>query len=346
MRRIVVVGGTGFFGSAVTDLLRSEGAKPIVAARRQPADLTLDVEDHSSIRAALRPGDVVVDSVGPFQGRTTTLVEAAIETGFGLVDLADSLDYVEQVYELEGKIAASGVRILTACSSISAASAALLQLSGVTKPVRVTGFLVPAARHVVWPGTGGSLLGSVGRPIRTRRDGQLVSKPGWGESRDLALPAPLGRVRGYLFESADALTLSRVWPELRTVDFFVHSNVPGFDTVFRVAAHWSLFRKLVVRLAPVGLAAARRIGGTVGGLTYEIEDESGSKARLGLIGADRGYLTPAAPAVMAARNIAEDRFQERGLVRADQQVEPEKLIAYLRTLGVELVRMDGPVSSH
>ena len=60
------------------------------------------------------------------------------------------------------------------------------------------------------------------------------------------------------------------------------------------------------------------------------------------LGPDRSYLTPVAPMVLAARRIAAGHFDPRGLVPAGQQVEAVELIEYLATLGVRLVRLEGP----
>lgn len=339
---MIVAGGTGFFGAALVGLLKSEGIQPVLAARHGPVDLRLDVEDRDMLRSVLRPGDLVLDAVGPFQGRSTALVEAAVEIGFDLIDLSDSLDYSEMLFGLEARIAQSGIRVLTACSSISVGSAALIRLSKIESPVAARGFLVPAARHVAWPGTGSSLLNSVGRPIRVWQNGRLVAKRGWGEARQFEFPPPLGKATGFLFESADALMLPRVWPGLRGVNFYVSSNVPGFNLVFRAAARRNWVRALVVRMAPLGLSIARRIGGRIGCLAYEIRAADGRRARLGLIGPDRSYLTPVAPMVLAARRIAAGRFEPGGLVPADQQVGAAELIEYLATLGVRLVRLENP----
>src|SRR5260370_30049982 len=103
MRRIVVAGGLGFFGRTAAERLRADGAQPLIAARRPGADLRLDVEDPASLRAALRPGDVVLDIVGPFQDRTTALAEAVLEIGCDLVDIADSRAYVAPLYALRAR---------------------------------------------------------------------------------------------------------------------------------------------------------------------------------------------------------------------------------------------------
>lgn len=339
MRRIVVLGGLGFFGAAVVQRLRADGARPLTASRRSSADLQVDVEDPSSLHAALRPGDVVIDTVGPFQCRTLALVEAALDIGFDLVDISDSLTYVAMLYGLRPRIDAAGLRVLTACSSISAISAAMVRLSRLKDPIRVTGILAPASRYAATPATGGSLMRSVGRPIRVLRDGRLVMAVGWRASHKVRMPPPIGDVHGYLFESADSFTLPLVWPDLRRVEFYVDSRVPGLNAVFAAAARWLTVRSFVERFQSPGLALARAFGSAAGCLMYEIEARGDQLVRYALIASDRGYYTPIVPAVLAARAIAEGRFAPRGLVPPDQHVEPAELIDYLRVIGVETVRL-------
>ncbi len=48
MRRIVVIGGLGFFGDLAMQRLRADGHQPLSAARRAGADLHIDAEDPAS----------------------------------------------------------------------------------------------------------------------------------------------------------------------------------------------------------------------------------------------------------------------------------------------------------
>lgn len=340
MRRLVVLGGLGFFGQAAVERLRADGAPALTAARRPGADLTIDAEDPRSLRAALRPGDVVVDTIGPFQARSLALLEAALEVGFDLVDIADSRAYVARVYAREAEIAARGLRVLTACSSISAVSAALVRRSGLADPVRVSGFLAPATRFTSNPGSARSLLGSVGQPVTILDAGRPAVRLGWRETRGFPMPPPLGRVRGHLFESADAVTLPRLWPGLQRVDFYVDTRVPGLNVTFSLAAHWPAFQRLLQAFLKPGLALVKLLGSPLGCLAFEIEARDRRVVRYALVAAERGYLTPIVPAVIAARAIAEGRFAPTGLIPADQQVEADVLLGYLQALGVELVVVD------
>src|SRR5439155_1719737 len=236
---VVVVGGTGFFGRAAAERLRSHGVRAVLASRRAGAELRVDVESRASMKTALKPYDVVLDAAGPFQARTTALIEAAIETGFDVVDLSDSLRYAERVADLRLRIEAAGVRVLTSCSSVSAVGAAAIRLSGVEKPVRLDVVLRPATR----------------------------------------------------------------------------------DTAHRATAR----------------ALCRLFGSRGGGILFEVEDSDGALVTLALQAPAKSYLVAIAPAVLAARAIAEGRFKPTGLVPPEQHAEAGELAAYLGSLGIDRV---------
>ena len=337
MSRIVVLGGTGYFGRLAVDLLREAGATPLVAARRS-GDLRVDVEDGASIKGALRAGDVALDIVGPFQARTTALVEAAIDVGFHVVDVSDAPGYSEKLVALADRIAEAGIAVCTSCSSLSAVSAALVRRSGIEAPARVSAFLRPATAHTANPATAASAFRSLGRPIRALREGRLVDEVGMRASRTFDWPAPIGRARGRLLEGADVVNLPRIWPSLREVDFWVDPNVPGLSALLGLAARASFVRWIFERTQSVGLVLARALGGTVGVFAVEIEGADGRVVRLVLSGPAHTERTAVVPATLAARAIAEGRLTARGLVPHDRQVDPDALFEALEAAGIGCVR--------
>jgi hypothetical protein len=145
----------------------------------------------------------------------------------------------------------------------------------------------------------------------------------------LVVPAPLGRIRGHLFETVDSFLLPKVWPSLLTSEFFVDSRVPGLNAAFTIGGHVPLLRRLMERFQSVGLVVARRFGASTGGLGWEIEGPGGAIMRFALATADRAYRIGASPAVMAAAKMAGDRFAHRGLVACDELVGAEELFRYL-----------------
>ena len=233
MKRVVVLGGLGLFGRTVIEQLRPQGIIAQSASRRGSADVRVDANDSTSIRAALRPGDLVIDAAGPFQARTTALIQAAVEVGFDVIDLNDDLTYAESILALESQIARAGIRVLTSASSVSAVAAAVVQLSGIPAPQRFTTFLAPASRHTANSGTALSLLRSVGEPVRVLHEGKLQTRVGWSEMRPFRLPVPVGAICGRLFESADAVHLPRIWPSLREVAMYVDTNTTGVNTLLQ-----------------------------------------------------------------------------------------------------------------
>jgi short subunit dehydrogenase-like uncharacterized protein len=334
VRRIVVVGGYGFFGRALCDQLRRRALRPIVGARRANAELVVDVENEQSIHQSLRTGDVVIDVVGPFQKRTTMLVECSMKIGFDLIDLSDSLAYAEHVYQLKPKLDGVGNRVLTACSVVSAVSAAAVRLSGVESPTRVTGILVPATRHTAVDATAASLFNSVGRAIQVYDGKSLVQRTGWQTRRSFHLPKPIGTRTGFLFECADSITLPAIWPDLETAQYFVDTNVHGLNALFTVAARSPLVRRLLDRLRGPGLKLSRLLGRSVSGVGYTIEDGDGRQVEVTFTAREHGYLTAVAPAVLAAECLCNDRMKGDGLITPERHVDAQQLLEYLTKEGI------------
>ena len=332
MRRVVIAGGAGFFGQRVAELLRAAGIRPIVAGRS--GEVVLDVEDRASLRAALRPGDVVVDAAGPFQSRTAALVEVACDVGADVIDLNESLVHARRIDALAARVRGSGIAVRSTCSAVSTVAAALVRLSGIERPVRVSALVAPASRETAHRGTLRALLASVGAPIEVWRDGRFAAAVGWRASRAFALP----RRRAYLVASALPLTLPPVWPSLRVVDCWTDASTPLANGILALVARARLLRAVAERALPLGAALARLVGTRRGAFAVEVEGEGGRVVRLAFAAERRSYLIAAAPAALAARALAEGRSSERGLVPVDRHVPPDELIAYLGSLGIALER--------
>ncbi|HEX8904479.1 MAG TPA: NAD-dependent epimerase/dehydratase family protein, partial [Longimicrobiaceae bacterium] len=332
MTRVVVLGGTGFFGGAAVAALRDAGVSVTTAARRN-ADLLVDVCDRDSLRRALRPGDVVLDAAGPFQARNAALVETAIEMKFDVADLADASAYVGRELPLADRAVAAGVRILPACSTASAVSSAMIAWSGVSAPVRVTAFLVPTPRHTAVSATASSLLSTVGAPMAVLRGGAPRTARGFGASRRWEGGTPLGRRRGWLFDTPDGVLLPRSHPTLRTAEAYVDPNVPGLAAMLSLAARASPLRAAMRRAMPAALPLVRRLGGTRGGFGCEVEGADGTTVRLVLSAPRHAYRLAVIPAVLAVRALAAGRVSQTGVLAPHQQVDADELLAELRRCG-------------
>jgi hypothetical protein len=332
VRRIVIAGGTGFFGQRVAGLLREMGVRPVIAGR--DGEVIMDVEDRVSLGAVLRADDVVVDAAGPFQARTAALIEVACEIGADVIDLNESLVHARRVDALADRVRESGIGVRSTCSAVSTVAAALVRRSAIDRPVRVSALVAPASRETAHAGTLRALLASVGTPIEVWRDGRFAPAIGWRSSRTFALPPRCA----YLVASALPLTLPAVWPSLRAVDCWTDTSTPLANDVLALVARARPLRAIAGRALPVGAALARIFGTRRGAFAIEVEDEGGRVARLALTAERRSYLIAAAPAALAARALAEGRSTERGIVPVDRHVDPEELLVYLGSLGIALDR--------
>lgn len=332
MRRVLVV-GAGFFGGLVASRLVSVGIAPLVATRRSGrADLRLDAENEESIASVLRPGDVVVDTAGPFATRTTRLARAATLRGCDVIDLAESLAWSEAMLALSARASAAGVRLYPACSAVAAVAGACVRASGIAIPESVDLFLAPASAETASPGTVRAFAGSLGRPIRTLRDGRLMLAPGYRDKRVF----PGSRRTGGLVESAAAVLLPRSWPSLRRAEFWVDPNVPLARASLALAAR-------VAPLAAIARTVALRIGaGPLGrhdGVFATSVREASREVAFTLAAPRRSYLIAVEPAVMAAEALARGATLPAGVVLPHAQVDPEQLFARLRALGIALERV-------
>lgn len=309
LRRVVVI-GAGFFGGVVARRLADVGIRAVIGSRTR-GDIRIDVEDRGSLARALEANDVVVDTAGPFQTRSTALVETAIERDWDVVDLSDARAYAEAVVALHDRAVAKGVRILTSCSAIATVAASAIRASGGPSPDACDLFLAPASAETGNPATVRAFLASVD----------------WARSRDF----PGGGRRGHIVESAAAVLLPRSWPSLRRVEFWVDPNAPFAATSLAVASRLRL-TPLVQAVAPL---SARLLGRRDGMFVVAVSE--GGSERVTRLAAPRGsYLIAAEPAVMAAESLARGADIPAGVVPADSQVDPATLFTRLGALGVDV----------
>src|SRR6185503_18571705 len=288
----VIVVGAGFFGRLVAQRLRAAGVTPLIATRRG-ADLQLDAEEEGSLLDNLSAGDVVVDTAGPFAERTTRLVRSAIDAGCDVVDISESLGWSEAVLALSERAAATGSRLFPACSAVAAIAGACINASGMRAPESVDLFIAPASAETASPATVRGMTASIGRPVRTLRDGRMTFVPGYRDQR--AFPAS-ERIGG-LVESAASVLLPRSWRSIQRAEFWVDPNTFLGQGALAFAARVPPLAAIVRALGPhVGAAGFGRRNGV-----FAIELHERDRAMAYVFSAPRrSYLIAVEPVVIAA----------------------------------------------
>lgn len=312
MKRIVILGGGGFFGNAIAERLRAAGLQPLTASRTH-GDLRIDANSVEQIRANLQQRDLVIDAAGPFQDRTTALIDSAMKIGFDIIDLSDSAEYTAKIHERDVPVRAAGIRVLTACSALSTVSALVLRSSGIEAPQRLSAYLLPASRYTANRGAVESFLRSAE-----------------GRSRKFRFPDPIGNRGGVNVRSVDSVTLPPLFPSLRTIELAVDSGTISGNLLLPSKG----FRRFVQRFEPAALRLARRFGETHGILAYEIA--STLRHRQQIFTGDRSWLLAVLPAVHAATAIAGGRFPHRGIVPPTEHVDSAEFFAALQREGIAI----------
>lgn len=313
MKRVVILGGSGLFGGLIAERLRGSGIAPLVAARTR-GDLRIDADDPASIRASLKARDLVIDTAGPFQKRTPALIDAARTIGFDVLDLSDSAEYSAMVYEREWPIGASGIRVLTACSTLSTVTAFAVASSGLDQPQWVRTYLMPASRYTANETNVAAFLASFEGTARTFR-----------------FPEPFGSRTGLRVRSVDALTIPRAFPSVRIAELFVDTGTVSGNLFVRVP----FLRRLIERNRSWSVKMARRIGPTSGLLGYDIASTLRHKDVI--FAGPNTHVLAILPAVVATIAIVNGRYRQRGLIPPAQHVDAGELRAAIAAEGIETI---------
>src|SRR5215510_604831 len=95
-RKVLVIGGSGFFGSLlVDDLRRHVDCELIVASRR--GSVEADLRDIASLERVLDGVRIAICAAGPYQSLPSTLPELCLQRGIHYIDLADDRGFVRSV---------------------------------------------------------------------------------------------------------------------------------------------------------------------------------------------------------------------------------------------------------
>ena len=189
--KILVVGGTGGFGSVIARQLCDEGHRITVAGRNKKRGKAFvhanpDIDFVELERSAIKPQDlaaydIVVDASGPFQDTLLSLPSAAIAAGIDYLDIADDRAFIRRVSRLDRKARDAGVRILSGVSSIPTLSGAVaLELASDMELVESVEIAITASSKAAFGrAVLLSMLEGAGKPI-TRADetmGRAMASP-------------------------------------------------------------------------------------------------------------------------------------------------------------------------
>lgn len=181
---ILLVGGTGVFGSRLAEGLGRDGVENVLLAGRQRSRL-VDVAgrlgqswleiDVTRDNLEQRLNDIspfaVIDASGPFQSYGHAdpyrLARAAIAVGAHYLDLSDDAEFTDGLKTLDLSAKANGVTALSGASSVPAISAAAARdlAKGLTKVDLIESMILPGNRAPRGRSVMAAILAQAGKPI-------------------------------------------------------------------------------------------------------------------------------------------------------------------------------------
>lgn len=351
-KRVLVIGGTGYFGRILVQDLLQYTDFHIVAAGRSAGKLqemrtelsaynsrffnkVIDLNNTIHCNEGIKGNDIVICAAGPFQDIPITLANACMDKSIPYIDLADDREYVMRVRKLFEQLKPSST-VCTGWSSVPALSGALVNIARkeLDKVSSIQIQIAPGNKAPRGFSTVTSLISSIGKDFTVMQNGSWTNVKGWSQPRDFKFPAPIGNRTGYLVDVADH--------ELFPTHF-------GADTVqFRAGAEIGLFNSGMSLLASltnsgsiknlrdmsgmlqIGMGAFGFLGHDWGALGVEVQGLSGDKQktiRLSVVAEHQGQQIPVMPASIMCKRILEGSTEASGLVPFDTWIGREELEA-------------------
>lgn len=243
MKRVLVIGGYGNFGSFITKRLALDASLQIIIAGRSqkkakefvskleavhpPETVSFDIHAPlADVFETIRP-DIVIHTSGPFQHQGYEVAEACIESGCHYIDLADGRDFVDGISGLYEHARGKGVLVISGASSVPCLTSALVDhYKGEFQTLESLDYGITTAQKTNRGlATTAAILSYTGRPFTTLVNGIMTRIYGWQDIRVRKYPGLGWRFLGNC-EVPDLALFPKRYPELRTVRFYAGLEIP------------------------------------------------------------------------------------------------------------------------
>ena len=358
-KKILLLGGYGVLGRQICTMLAPDTAMECVVAGRDArrgqacADSlgvrfqVVDMANPPALRAALDGVFAVVDTCGPFQGRTYGVAEACIAQGTHYVDVADARAYVEGFARLNESASERGCLLVTGAGTLLAVTSALVD-SMIGHFDRITEIHIAIStgnRDARGPASLRSLLSYAGLPLPVMEQGNWRTHYGWSRPQNIRFPAPVGKRRVYLVDTPDL----DIFPQryaAHTVSARAGMQLGLFNHGLYVLARLKRHHRIAdlsrhVRPLLKASKMFRAAGDATGGVRVAVRGEhNGQKVEhhaFLIARATHGIVIPASPSVALIRKWVHQGVSSTGAVPAVGLLTLDDIRNVLRGYEVSLV---------
>lgn len=335
MKRVLIIGGYGNFGSFISRSLAKQSNINLVVAGRSldkaealAQEINAEaafIDIHSNLEErlqALRP-NIVIHTSGPFQSQGYYVAEACINCGAHYIDLADGREFVSEIGLLDQKAKKADRLVVSGASSVPCLTSALIDhYRDNFKTLESLDYGITTAQKTTrGVATTAAILSYTGKPFKTLINGEEKDIYGWQGLRSRKYPGLGWRLLGNC-NVPDLELFPKMYKELKTVRFYAGLELP-FIHVSLWALSW-LVRIGLVRslesLAPTLLKLS---------FLFDWFGSANSAFHMDLSGKDKngedktirfeltarsgdGPFIPCMPAILLAKKLANDEIKDRG----------------------------------
>lgn len=365
MKRVLVLGGYGNFGSTIARSLAPDPDIQLLIAGRSleravalasslgaanPAE-AYSVDIDSTLESCLGDAapDMVVHTVGPFQGQSYAVAEACIRQRCHYVDLADGRAFVAGIGALDSLARDADVLIVSGASSVPCLTSAIIDeaLSRFSVLEEIDYGISAAQQTNRGLATASSVLSYVGQPFSALRNGARKTVYGWQDLHTERYPE-LGL---RLFGNCDVPDLELFparYPTLRCIRFGA-----GHEIKLLHVATWLLSWGVRTGLLPPLERYSKwllkcsslfdRFGSSRSGFHMHLRGQGfRGKARTErftiIARQGHGPFIPCMPAILLAKRLARGKLTQRGARPCLDLISLDELLRGLEGLDIRIIR--------
>ncbi len=332
MKRVLIIGGYGNFGSFISrSLAKQDNINLVIAGRSLSKAQSLaeeinaeaaviDIHDNLEMRLREIGPDIVIHTSGPFQSQGYGVAEACIECGSHYIDLADGREFVSGINSLDQKAKQGGTLVVSGASSVPCLTSALVDhYRGEFKTLENLDYGITTAQNTARGlATTAAILSYTGKPFKTLIDSEEKDVYGWQGLRARKYSGLGWRLLGNC-NVPDLELFPKMYPELKTVKFYAGLELP-FIHVTLWALSWMVRIGLVRSLDPLAPILLKLsflfdwLGSANSGFHMNLtgKDENGeNKAILFELTARSGDgpFIPCMPAILLAKKLANNEIK-------------------------------------
>jgi hypothetical protein len=350
MKRALVVGGYGTFGSLICKQLQEMGHAVTVAGRdgaqaeamagrlgANAQGLALDIRDPLRLSTALKDHLVVVNCSGPFDSYSTDdspLLRQCVESGSHYVDIADDRSWCAGIHSWHERFKARDRAAVFGCSSFPGISGALALAAHAGTP--------HAARITLFIGNdnpkGAAAIRSAVGIIGTRISAPQGELRGFGGAETVDLPPPFGRRRVHDFNSPEY----DLFPSLlgvRSVRVKVGFELASANLAFAFLSLFGpRFGDRTARILSLIGKASRGPGHSGGVVQVDLFDSGGACRTASASCASGAQPMAALPASVITAGLLTGAIERRGVLAPYEAMSPEGLLEALSGAGFTVKR--------